>query len=191
MTLCVCFTTIKATIYAKYNYDSLTVFCFCLQTVHQCDFINITIQPSLQDETALHGFLCKLPLVVNSLPEESFDVVLFSLLLEYLPSPEPRWLCCNNAHKLLKLNGLLLIITPDSKHVNHNAHQMKSWKMAIEFIGFRRWRYVKLKHLHCMAFRKTQTKKPYCSKCNSSDLVKNNWRDMLYIPQDSNTADLN
>ena len=31
---------------------------------------------------------------------------------------------------------------------------MRSWKTAIEALGFRRWRYVKLDHLHCMAFRK-------------------------------------
>ena len=31
---------------------------------------------------------------------------------------------------------------------------MRSWKTALEALGFSRWRYVKLEHLHCMAFRK-------------------------------------
>jgi hypothetical protein len=37
-----------------------------------------------------------------------------------------------------------------------NAPMIKSWKKAIESLGFVRWHYIKLKHLHCMAFRKVQ-----------------------------------
>ena len=58
---------------------------------------------------------------------------------------------------LLKVNGLLLVITPDSKHQNRNVPMMKRWKVAIESIGFVRWRYVKHNHAHCMAFRKLLT----------------------------------
>jgi hypothetical protein len=95
-----------------------------------------------------------LPNPIHSLPSYYFDIVVFSLLLSYLPSPSQRWTCCMKAHKLLKVNGLLLVVTPDSKHQNRNAPMMRRWKVAIESIGFVRWRYVKHNHAHCVAFRK-------------------------------------
>jgi hypothetical protein len=54
------------------------------------------------------------------------------------------------------VNVLLLIVTPDSHKQHRNAPMIKSWKKAIESLGFVRWHYIKLKHLHCMAFRKVQ-----------------------------------
>jgi len=56
---------------------------------------------------------------------------------------------------------------------------MKSWKTAIEAIGFVRWRYVKLEHLHCMVFRKVV-------KQEVPSLIGDVGPDMLYIPQDFN-----
>ena len=94
---------------------------------------------------------------VTSLPARSFDVVVFCLLLEYLPSPAMRWQCCKNAFHLLKLNGLLVIVTPDSHKQHRNAGMIRSWKGAIESLGFLRWKYEKLEHIHCMAFRKVQS----------------------------------
>lgn len=114
---------------------------------------------------------------VTQLPSASFHVVVFSLLLSYFPSPQQRWQCCMKAHKLLAVNGLLFIITPDSSHQNRNAPMMKSWKHAVESIGFVRWRYVKETHLHCMAFCKVAP----CHLSSHSDNVR---PEMLYIPQD-------
>ena len=91
---------------------------------------------------------------IVSFPQHYFDIVVFCLLLSYLPSPHQRWMCCTKSHKLLKTNGLLIVITPDSKHQNRNVPMMKRWKAAIESIGFKRWRYAKHDHAHCMAFRK-------------------------------------
>ena len=99
-----------------------------------------------------------------------------SLLLSYMPSTEQRLMCCVNAHKALRLHGLLLIITPDSSHQNKHTEMMKSWKHCIEELGFYRWRYIKATHLHCMAFRKVRT-------CVHYALVTSN-HPMLYIPQD-------
>ena len=60
---------------------------------------------------------------------------------------------------------------------------MKSWKTAIESMGFLRWRYEKLQHLHCMAFRKIELdEKEDC-------LIGEANADMLYIPQDYNDGD--
>ena len=105
-------------------------------------------------------------------------MVVFSLLLEYFPASSQRFKCCQNAHKLLKFNGILVIITPDSHQQHRNAHIMKSWKMAIEEIGFKRWRYVKLEHLHCMVFRKTE----HDLKLDGDGSY--DYKDMLKIPQD-------
>ncbi len=92
---------------------------------------------------------------LDQLPEEWYDVVIFSLLLSYLPATKQRLQCCINAYKVLRPHGLLLIVTPDSSHQNRHAEMMKDWKYCIEGLGFHRWRYVKDTHLHCMAFRKT------------------------------------
>lgn len=113
---------------------------------------------------------------VKILPSEMFHVVVFSLLLSYFPSAIQRWECCRKAYQLLRPNGLLLIITPDSSHQNKNAAMMKSWKTGIESLGFVRWKYEKQTHLHCMAFRKVAP----CHSCNRS----NGDAEMMYIPQD-------
>ena len=113
---------------------------------------------------------------VVQLPLGSFHVVVFSLFLSYFPSPEQRWTCCKKAHQLLAINGLLLIITPDSSHQNRNAHMVKSWKLALESIGFVRWCYVKETHLHCMAFQKI-------APCHQQE-CGNATAEMLFIPQD-------
>lgn len=115
------------------------------------------------------------------LPAESYDTVVFSLLLSYLPSTAQRLLSCINAHRVLRLHGLLLIITPDSSHQNKHTAMVKSWKSCIEAIGFHRWRYFKDTHLHCLAFRKTQRSGNYT--CESHP--------MLFIPQDSQQASQN
>ncbi|XP_055929631.1 S-adenosylmethionine sensor upstream of mTORC1-like isoform X2 [Argiope bruennichi] len=110
--------------------------------------------------------------------EESFDIVVMSLVLEYLPAAEQRAIFCFKAWQLLQLYGLCIIITPDSKSLHHNAPMMKSWKTAFEKIGFKRVKYEKLTHLHCMAFCKMyMTSSVDISSCKSLS-------DLLYIPQD-------
>ena len=69
---------------------------------------------------------------VRGLREDSFHVVIFCLLLgklfqiiiifssnylEYLPSASQRLKCIENAIKILKVDGLLCIVTPDSSHM--------------------------------------------------------------------------
>lgn len=83
-----------------------------------------------------------------------FDVVLFSFLLEYLPHPRMRYDCCAKARDLLKPGGLLVILTPDSKHDTANSQVMKSWRHGMASLGLMRTRYEKLKHLRCMSFYK-------------------------------------
>ncbi|KAG8580805.1 hypothetical protein GDO81_007421 [Engystomops pustulosus] len=153
-----------------------------VETVYKCDFLNLQIQRPLQlAPDAVDAFLKQLRNPIDNLPAELFHVVVFSLLLSYFPSRYQRWICCKKAHELLELNGLLLIITPDSSHQNRHAMMMKSWKIAIESLGFKRMIYSKFSHMHLMAFRKTSLK-------TTSDLITRNYPDMLYIPQDFNTV---
>ncbi|XP_032159952.1 S-adenosylmethionine sensor upstream of mTORC1 [Mustela erminea] len=154
-----------------------------VESVYKCDFLNLQLQQPLQlAQDAIDAFLKQLKNPIDSLPGELFHVVVFSLLLSYFPSPYQRWICCKKAHELLVLNGLLLIITPDSSHQNRHAMMMKSWKIAIESLGFKRFKYSKFSHMHLMAFRKISLK-------TTSDLVSRNYPGMLYIPQDFNSIE--
>ncbi|XP_046627771.1 S-adenosylmethionine sensor upstream of mTORC1 [Neodiprion virginianus] len=114
--------------------------------VLQCDFLSMQI--GQEDVFSANKQQ------VEQLTVGSFDTVVFCLLLEYLPSPEQRYACCKKAYNLLKSGGLLLIITPDSKHVGANARFMKSWRYVLSNLGFMRAKYEKLPHAHCLAFRK-------------------------------------
>ena len=118
----------------------------------------------------------------SSLSANSFHVVVFSLLLEYFPSPRHRWVCCLKANQTLKMDGVLVIVTPDSSHINKRAPQMKSWREALEtHLGFKRWKYEKLTHLHCMMYRKvTDIRLPVDDFSEHFPL--------LYIPQDHNNS---
>lgn len=111
--------------------------------------------------------------------ECSKDVIVFSLLLSYFPSTLQRMKCCINAHSILVPHGILIIITADSSHQNKHVDMMKSWCLAIEEIGFQRWKYFKDVHLHCMSFRKT-----IHHGSTHYDSVLSKYHDYLYIQQD-------
>lgn len=152
--------------------------------VYQCDFLNV----SLGFELIITHENNKILQLKNS----SFDVIVFSLFLEYLPSPEQRFQCCQKAYQLLRPGGILIIITPDSKHVNANANIIKSWRFVLSKMGFMRICYEKLQHIHCITYRKCFNVK-----------VASRWADMqnfqkdthlfesiskLFIPQDFNAS---
>lgn len=152
-----------------------------VESVYKCDFLNLQLQQPLQlAGDAVDAFLRNLHNPIDALPAQLFHVAVFSLLLSYFPSPYQRWICCKKAHELLELHGLLLIITPDSSHQNRHALMMRSWRVAVESLGFRRYKYVKFSHMHLIAFRKV-------SLATTSDLVSRNYPEMLYIPQDFNS----
>ncbi|XP_060533545.1 S-adenosylmethionine sensor upstream of mTORC1 [Cylas formicarius] len=139
--------------------------------VFKCDFLTINVDRELIIEDK-----------VISLRESSFDIVVFCLLLEYLPSSNQRFECCQKAYQLLKPEGILVIITPDSKHVGANAKLMKSWRLVLAKMGFMRVKYEKLTFLHCMIFRKA-----------AAQNVAQRWADVhadgelwdqIFIPQD-------
>lgn len=141
------------------------------QSVLKCDFLSVAIGYHPPSTT------CSPSSPLSTLHTDHYDVVVFSLLLSFMPAPRQRLECCVRAHRVLKLHGLLLVVTPDSSHQNKHAVMMKDWKLCIEGLGFHRWKYFKDIHMHCLAFRKTQlTKQDYGELDKTSHL--------LHIPQD-------
>nr|SVE70125.1 EOG090X0FUY [Eubosmina coregoni] len=141
-----------------------------LDSVYQCDFLKVP----LADKTVMTTSTGK---EVESLAHNQFHCVVFSFLLEYLPTAAQRWTCCVKGEQLLMEEGLLIIITPDSKAAHANAPMMRSWRCALSSIGLERVRYEKLQHAHCMAFRKT-------GAGHQSTVDHNHLAQMIYIPQD-------
>lgn len=144
-----------------------------VSTVLKCDFLSVNISNDIESISN----------PCTKLPKQYFNIVVFSLLLEYFPSSEQRLKCCKHAYDVLKDNGLLFILTPDSKHATANSGMMKSWKLALASLGFWRTSYQKLKHLHCMSFRKCidpQVPKHWLSNQQCQKLPE----ELMYIPQD-------
>ncbi|XP_029169576.1 S-adenosylmethionine sensor upstream of mTORC1-like isoform X2 [Nylanderia fulva] len=151
--------------------------------IFRCDFLNVAIGEE--------RILSRDAREIYQLAARSFDAVVFSLLLEYLPCPEQRYNCCRNAYDVLKIGGLLLIVSPDSKHVGANARLMKSWRYTLSRLGFMRIKYEKLRHIHCLAFRKCACKDVATRWCElqrfSQDDRKYISETEIFIPQDFQT----
>ena len=93
--------------------------------------------------------------------ECSQHVVIFSLLLSYLPTPKLRQQCVLNAHRVLRCNGLLIVISTRtqnrrrSRDDDDGGNWIKQWCDGIESIGFHRTHQDVGAHLVGLSFRKT------------------------------------
>ncbi|KAJ1523519.1 hypothetical protein ONE63_001371 [Megalurothrips usitatus] len=153
--------------------------------VYECDFLNLKVLEKGDTSQNAGGKIAELV-------EGSFDVVVFSLLLEYFPSCKQRYTCCSKASKLLAPAGILCIITPDSKHATANSGIMKRWRYALANEGLLRIEYDKLPHLHCMVFRKCVhpllAKEWLSSSLSTENRKGKNFSDppeeLMVIPQD-------
>ena len=163
------------------------------ESVMKCDFINV--ETSNEKEFAEKD-------EVKSLPKNFYDAVIFSLLLEYLPTPRLRYKACEKARKVLKTNsGLLIIITPDSCHQGRNLNVIRSWKICLATLGFTRIYYEKREHIHCMAFLKLDQNllgdlcvleaKKEAEKLGTPYETIESIEDLMIIPQDSNVENVN
>lgn len=110
-----------------------------------CDFLTVPVEDQLQRDDKK----------VTAVPANYYHVVIFCLLLEYLPSSIQRITCCEKAYRALKTEGVLVVITPDSNHEMKNSKQIKNWRWTLAKIGFQRVKVEKLKNLTCMSFRKS------------------------------------
>lgn len=144
------------------------------EEVFFCDFLNVPISNSL-------NISCN---TVSRLPNNYFHIVVFSLVLEYLPSPDQRLSICEKALHVLQPEGLLCIITPDSNHMNANINFIKTWRYLLARIGFSLVKYQKLKHLHCLALRKSIT--PALPQRWANLHLNYNYYNAMVIPQDFN-----
>ncbi|KAK3929042.1 S-adenosylmethionine sensor upstream of mTORC1 [Frankliniella fusca] len=153
--------------------------------VHECDFLNVELREGECNPFNSDG-------KITSLKAASYDVVIFSLLLEYFPTSKQRYICCSKASKLLVPGGILCIVTPDSKHATANAGIMKKWRYALASEGLLRIEYDKLPHLHCMVFRKcihSSLSRQWLSSMILSDTkngksVSGSPEQLMVIPQD-------
>ncbi len=112
-------------------------------SVHKCDFVTVQVAP-LEDPHALYACAPQSSEDISALGAARYDVVVFSLVLSYIPTAPLRYRCCEQARRVLRETGLLIIMEPDSNHVGKNAARIKAWKLCIEALGFRRWRYEKV-----------------------------------------------
>jgi len=95
--------------------------------------------------------------------------------LDYLPTCRQRLSACRIAHELLVCLGLLLIIEPDS---SLRGNRVKSWRQALESIGFGLVSYTKVANLHCLAFRRMK------SNCPMTENEFEQIAQLFNIPQD-------
>eukprot|EP00055_Hartaetosiga_balthica_P007538 m.26056 g.26056 ORF g.26056 m.26056 type:complete len:376 (-) comp5821_c0_seq2:892-2019(-) len=115
------------------------------KNVIKCDFLQCPLVSTVS--TSSESF---------QLARASYDVVIFNFLLSYIPTTSLRLLCIVKALACLNVNGILIITTPDSKHVGRGARWMKDWKLGVEHLCCRRWRYEKTENFHGMVFRKVE-----------------------------------
>ena len=164
----------------------LSYYCilFVFQSVFKSDLLHLNVTAPLKSNTEVDSYFESLHptdnegcTLLEDFVAESCHVVVFSLLLEYLPTSRQRIACCQTAWKLLVVDGLLLIVTPDSRQQHRNHRFTRDWRKTIESIGFARCRYEKLQHLHCMAFRRLAEDNCLPGHLESVDHV-------LCIPQD-------
>eukprot|EP00756_Hemistasia_phaeocysticola_P056902 Hpha_TRINITY_DN33546_c0_g1::TRINITY_DN33546_c0_g1_i1::g.171125::m.171125 len=83
----------------------------------------------------------------------SYDAVLFSLLLSYLPCPRLRLRCVENAFRALRHQGLLLIEEPRTIG-KRDAAWSAEWRNVIEALGFVRQSHAVMAKLVCTGYRK-------------------------------------
>jgi 25S rRNA (adenine2142-N1)-methyltransferase len=148
-------------------------------SVYSCDFTSVELNNSLEIEDERK---------IIKLPRNFYHIVIFCLLLEYLPSSEMRVKCCEKAYEVLKSQGILIIITPDSSHETKNSKLIKYWRWTLAQLGFQRVKWSKLTNLTCLAFRKSiHPEIPQQWSRNNTESYMTSLQ--IEIPQDRNKDD--
>merc|ERR1719232_1693920 len=147
--------------------------------VFKCDFLKVNIS----DETV------KTESSIQNLGRESFQVVVFCVLLEYMPTASQRYECVKKSVKLLSEDGLLCIVTPDSSHQGKKYGSNKVLEKGLNLLGLRQVTYDKTRHFHGLVFRKPSLRLQELTKKDVFDMSDNNVevsniKTMFFIPQD-------
>jgi hypothetical protein len=147
-------------------------------TVWPCDWLGVTVLQQPQDTKEAHATakdqlcfdaaalrgeqadsgtppasFCGRPHVLG-INAMSFDVISFSLVLSYMPTPQMRFEACRKAHAVLRDLGLLVVISTRTQGPRQ-ASWVNDWITAIESIGFVRVH----KHIRCRLIGMTFQKK--------------------------------
>ncbi|EDW74377.1 uncharacterized protein Dwil_GK21419 [Drosophila willistoni] len=158
--------------------------CPATEDVLQADFLKVEVDKELKEMVIQDHNEQGKGKSVKKLPAGYYDCVIFSLLLEYMPSAEQRLSCCQKAYDLLRPEGILVIITPDSQHVGKNANLMKNWRYSLAKLGLLRVRFEKLPHITCMVYRKAISLS--LAQHWASIHREEGWCEAIKIPQDEN-----
>ena len=145
-------------------------------SVIKCDFLQVEIGANTHVSEDKQ---------IQTLGRKSFNVVIFCMLLEYLPSTRQRFQCIKKSVELLMEDGLLCIVTPDSSHQAKNMHQIKSWRRGLQRMGMRNVAYHKSKHFHGIVCRKPSQIVHDLTKEESANEDMDNVEEMFFILQDS------
>jgi len=134
---------------------------------------------------------------VVALSRRGFCCVIFSFLLEYLPTTRQRYECVKKAVDLLEEDGLLVVVTPDSCHETKNSRQLKDWRTGLALMGLAKVTYEKTKHFHGLTYRKVSEKHAQLVKLEvrkklsifNDEPTEEYISKLFYIPQDFNQSD--
>ncbi|XP_018022163.1 S-adenosylmethionine sensor upstream of mTORC1 [Hyalella azteca] len=129
--------------------------------VYKCDFLQLEvadpsdcdIPPELASSEDPSSDCDSTP-TIERLPCESFDAVVFSLMLDYIPCPEARLECCRKASELLKPGGLLLIVTPSCSAGMLNPLLFKYFHWHLAKLGLKKHVSKKTSGFRTFSYRK-------------------------------------
>ncbi len=130
--------------------------CPAVPSVYRCDWLNVRFGDEERVEPASREGESA---ALEAVREHDADVVVFSLVLSYLPTPKQRGEMVRRARLALKNRGagLFFVITPHSTDKGHCPHKalpvLAEWREAFLTVGFDRIAYERHRSVHCLAFR--------------------------------------
>jgi len=113
------------------------------ENVLEGDFLNVQFFDRIEDENGAETLLktssSSSSKRLEGLKLSSFNIVVLSLVLTYVPTPENRFQMIINARKCLKGDGdgLLMIIEPHGFDKSKENLVAKTWQKTIESVGFK------------------------------------------------------
>ena len=113
------------------------------ENVLEGDFLNAQFFDRIEDENGAETLLktssSSSSKRLQGLKLSSFNIVVLSLVLTYVPTPENRFQMIINARKCLKGDGdgLLMIIEPHGFDKSKENLVAKTWQQTIENVGFK------------------------------------------------------
>ena len=113
------------------------------ENVLEGDFLNAQFFDRIEDENGAETLLktssSSSSKRLEGLKLSSFNIVVLSLVLTYVPTPENRFQMIINARKCLKGDGdgLLMIIEPHGFDKSKENLVAKTWQKTIESVGFK------------------------------------------------------